>query len=558
MEKLTIALLCMAVIVCAIPITSAGPLADYGDAPDNTSLTVYAYPGVEGQFPSLYDTANTRISGRTGVHHLTTTEEWLNETSAVSTTTKETDALITDFDFDDSDAEVIYDDSTGPPYKAFAIIPVHVASTAPDTTRYLNVLIDQNRDGTWKNTTSATPEWVVINKAINVSPGTALITLSEFLLNTTESSWMRVTLTRTPINESLFSSVGGWDGSAPSGGFAYGETEDYLITPSVNVSVHPGKGKCIIKVIGFGPIDGRCPVCGAPGKVVGGTWTNFHVRIRVVRGGPAPAPPANRVKVVIGPAREVHGKGDFELDTSKPAPGVVIPRAGLMWAIDQSGPQRYPEPGALGVVWQDVGFRVDAGGNCIQGDTADVVFRAKFPAPGRDRHWKANVKRELFDPDSVYVESDDHIIADFGEPMVESSDSSGKKKDTFLEGDEVYAYGGWYNPDKTYDLYIVEDRTWTNGMPIGTYKIKTTVSTDADGKISPHPTLIWSSTVIGEYDIIVDVNGNGNYDEGIDPLDDMDVNNAGFETIPEFTTIAIPVAAILGLLFLFSRRKRKE
>ena len=32
----------------------------------------------------------------------------------------------------------------------------------------------------------------------------------------------------------------------------------------------------------------------------------------------------------------------------------------------------------------------------------------------------------------------------------------------------------------------------------------------------------------------------------------------GGECIPEFTTIAIPVVAILGLLFLFSRRKRME
>jgi len=54
------------------------------------------------------------------------------------------------------------------------------------------------------------------------------------------------------------------------------------------------------------------------------------------------------------------------------------------------------------------------------------------------------------------------------------------------------------------------------------------------------------------------VNGNGNYDVCIDAIDDLDVNDAGFETIPEFRTIAIPVGAILGLLFLFSRRKRKE
>jgi len=34
--------------------------------------------------------------------------------------------------------------------------------------------------------------------------------------------------------------------------------------------------------------------------------------------------------------------------------------------------------------------------------------------------------------------------------------------------------------------------------------------------------------------------------------------NVGFEAIPEFATIAIPVAAIIGLLFLFSQRRKKE
>ena len=134
------------------------------------------------------------------------------------------------------------------------------------------------------------------------------------------------------------------------------------------------------------------------------------------------------------------------------------------------------------------------------------------------------------------------------------------KNETVRE--DVYAIGSGYPPGETYDLYIVSDQTWTDGMNISPYKVKkTTVSTDANGKITPHPTLIWSKdeTKIGKYDIIVDVNKNGTYDNCTDVLDDLDVDNtAGFEVVPEFTTIAIPVATILGLLFLFSRRKRKE
>ena len=142
-------------------------------------------------------------------------------------------------------------------------------------------------------------------------------------------------------------------------------------------------------------------------------------------------------------------------------------------------------------------------------------------------------------------------------PTVESSDAGGNKKDRFLVGDKVYAYGSCYEPGKTYNLSIVEDRVWNDGMAIPPFILQTTVSTDANGKIIPHPTLIWPSAVIGKYDIVVDVNGNEEYDECVDALDDMDVEDAGFEVVPEFTTIAIPVAAVMGLLFLFSRRKRK-
>ncbi|MCK4818525.1 hypothetical protein KA005_22335 [bacterium] len=417
MKKLTIALVCMAVIGCAIPIASAEPLADYGDAPDNTTAQVFAYAGVEGQFPTLYATANSRISGRTGAHHLTTSEEWLNETSSVSTTTTEFDALITDLDFDDSNAEVIYDDSTGPPYKAFVIIPVHVASGAPDTTRYLNVLIDQNRDGSWKNTASLTPEWLAVNKEIDVPPGSTLIRLSDFLLDTTESSWMRVTLTRSPIDESLFSSVGGWDGSAPSGGFAYGETEDYLITPMTTYEKPPMEGKCLIKVIGWGPKDGYCISCGERTKRVGAQWTHFHVRIGVVACGLAPPGP---VTVKVGPAWKVHGNGDLDLDSGKMLENVIV-IAGQPTCMEegaQSAPWlRFPEPIGGGSVWQDVIIDVDADGNCIQGCTADVIFRAKFPEPGDNRHWKAIATIDRYDPEDefpTYVESD-FIIADFEE-----------------------------------------------------------------------------------------------------------------------------------------------
>ena len=141
-------------------------------------------------------------------------------------------------------------------------------------------------------------------------------------------------------------------------------------------------------------------------------------------------------------------------------------------------------------------------------------------------------------------------------PMIESADSSGNKKDTFIEGDKVYSFGSKYGASETYDLYIVEDRSWTDGMSITPYVIKTTVSTDVNGDIVPDPTLIWSSAIKGKYDIVVDVEGNGNYDQDIDPLDDADVNDAGFE-VPVLTPVGM--IALIGLLLVvtMSRIKRR-
>ncbi len=153
-----------------------------------------------------------------------------------------------------------------------------------------------------------------------------------------------------------------------------------------------------------------------------------------------------------------------------------------------------------------------------------------------------------------------------GVPTVNSSDSLGNKKDTFYVGDEVYVYGSGYTPNTHYNISVVNDTTWFDGKPIpvrvsGT---ATTVTVNETGFIvnsslnpASSPALIWSYAEIGKYDIVVDVNGNGTYDAGIDALDDIDVNGAGFETIPEFTTIAIPIAIVLGLIFLFHRKKQK-
>nr|QNO52143.1 hypothetical protein MDNCFBIC_00013 [Methanosarcinales archaeon ANME-1 ERB6] len=138
-------------------------------------------------------------------------------------------------------------------------------------------------------------------------------------------------------------------------------------------------------------------------------------------------------------------------------------------------------------------------------------------------------------------------------PTVESALSSGTPHDIFQIGDPVYAIGSGYAPG-TYMLYVMNDQTWTGGESLTTDPVTTaSVTADAAGNIPV--TQIWAYAAEGKYDIIVGVDGSGTYSTG-DAIDGE--INVGFEAIPEFSTIALPVASILGLFFFFNYRKRRR
>ncbi|MFZ2071542.1 MAG: PEF-CTERM sorting domain-containing protein [Halobacteriota archaeon] len=57
--------------------------------------------------------------------------------------------------------------------------------------------------------------------------------------------------------------------------------------------------------------------------------------------------------------------------------------------------------------------------------------------------------------------------------------------------------------------------------------------------------------------VVIDVTGTSRNSAMVGKIQ-TDTVTTITHTVPEFTTIAIPVAAIIGLLFLFSRRRKKE
>jgi PKD repeat protein len=113
--------------------------------------------------------------------------------------------------------------------------------------------------------------------------------------------------------------------------------------------------------------------------------------------------------------------------------------------------------------------------------------------------------------------------------------------DVFNIGDEVCVVGTGYTPDSSIEVQVVNDVTWIDGMSIPSFIAKTTVPTDAFGDVFD-AYAVWSFATPGKYDIVVDVDGNGVYDVGVDAIDDFDVDTAGFFVIPE-----IPLGTIMAL-----------
>jgi len=179
-----------------------------------------------------------------------------------------------------------------------------------------------------------------------------------------------------------------------------------------------------------------------------------------------------------------------------------------------------------------------------------VVVMTAYPSDGWTfAGWSGDVTG-MANPELLLMNSNKSVTVTFTKipAIIESCDMAGAKKDTFMVGDDVYANGTGYQPRATYDIYVVEDVTWVDGMAIpprvpGT---TTTVTTDTNGNIPP--TLLWSSPLTpGKYDILVDVDGDGLYYAEADALDDNDIEvTAGFFVIPE-----VPLGTIMVTLGMF-------
>jgi len=161
-----------------------------------------------------------------------------------------------------------------------------------------------------------------------------------------------------------------------------------------------------------------------------------------------------------------------------------------------------------------------------------------------------------------------------GVPHIWATDEFGVSQHTFNTTDDVYAYGNfgcWDYPLDSARVYVVLYKdNWSEGDVLGDVSEDNYETVVYFSFFTEDP--VWNAPLEpGEYPLVLDLE----YDDfGVwsyldryeahghapvyDPLWNFTVTGNEPEPIPEFSTIAIPVAAILGLLFFFNYRKHSR
>lgn len=143
---------------------------------------------------------------------------------------------------------------------------------------------------------------------------------------------------------------------------------------------------------------------------------------------------------------------------------------------------------------------------------------------------------------------DDGSLTSPQRPQLWSSDSLCNPKDVFVPGEPVYAtvQGVW---GQTVTLYVVVDQTaWNDGDSlVDVSDGAETLTLNSDG--GTQAIQIWAPPlVLGEYDVVMDVDNDGVYDTELDAVDSILI--PGFNVIPEipFGTIMASAAMMIALV----------
>jgi hypothetical protein len=218
-------------------------MPDLGDAPDSTNsfgTAMTAYAGVQAQFPTVFGSgsppAGPRHRNQPLLFHLGQSISAENEadTGLDADGTNNLDPAQDAADLDRFDDGLVVPSSFFERCRPTRLqYIVNVLPGAPQNA-YVNVWVDWNRNGEWGDVSycligthfTPAPEWAVLNQLITLpGPGLHVFNTPYFLpfhANPSQSVWLRITISDQPAPAA--------DGSGPADGWAYGETEDYLVS----------------------------------------------------------------------------------------------------------------------------------------------------------------------------------------------------------------------------------------------------------------------------------------------------------------------------------------
>ena len=222
---------------------AATPAPDLGDAPDSSNsrgAPMTAYPGVRAQFPTVFGAGSPPY----GPRHVN--EPLLFHLGRQVSVESEADSGWDEDGVNNIDPAADRADRDGgddglelptvlPSCETLALRFRVTALPGAPSQVYVNLWFDWDRNGRWGDVpacqSASAPEWAVRNQVVALpGPGFYTFTTTNFLVfnpQPEQPMWLRITLSdvRAPDAAS--------DGSGPSTGYAFGETEDYLL---------PGRG----------------------------------------------------------------------------------------------------------------------------------------------------------------------------------------------------------------------------------------------------------------------------------------------------------------------------
>ena len=305
-------LLGMIVLILTLAISATGvyaqqndppaPNADLGDAPDSTNhhgMDNTAYPGVPGQFPTVFE--GTPAGEGPGPLHRNPLVVWLGdkvslENEADKGPDQEMDAGgnpinnilakgVDNADNDRADDGWLNRDVPLPDCQE-AVLKVRVRKDAAVKTGrlFLNVWIDGNRDGDWADKGVCEPnghsnEWIVRDFVVDTSTFTGdfqdieVKTILVYNEKPDAPVWMRFMLSNEQAAQpqpavDQPNTPAEPDGRGPEKGYELGETEDYLRLPGQNEQAKPDFGDAPDSTNHYGianvaypagPVNGRFP-----------------------------------------------------------------------------------------------------------------------------------------------------------------------------------------------------------------------------------------------------------------------------------------------------------